>query len=302
MTGLHFQTLSERALVRVSGRDAREFLQNIVTNDLDLLDANQSLYAALLTPQGTFLHDFILVSEGENILIDTDQHRLDDLLKKLALYRLRSDAKLETIEECDVIAGFGEGAAKAANLHPKAGSTRRMDQGPVLMDPRNPDLGVRTYLSDRQGDKFLRAAGFTPTDNDSYERLRISLGVPDAERDLVIGRSFLLESNFDLLNGVSFTKGCYIGQENTARQRYRGTVRRRVVRVAVSGPVPEPGTPVSFGKRDAGTMRSGIDGEGLALLRLPVAREALDSGGPLTCGEAELRVLAPLPEPPSPTD
>ena len=299
-SALRWCPLPERVITRVHGPDAREFLQNVVTNDLDRLQRDQALYAALLTPQGMYLHDFLMIEAGDAILLDSERERQPDLARKLALYRLRSKATIEIDEMLTVGVGFGAHAAQAVELDGSRGRARSLDDGVVYVDPRSDELGIRACLPEAGLAAFFAAAGFTEGEGDDYDRERLSAGIPDGSRDLVIGRSYLLESNFDLLDGVSFSKGCYIGQENTARQRYRGTVRRRLARVTVaSGPVPAPGTAIRLGNRDVGTMRSSHGGEGLAHVRLALVAEAAEAGQELDCGDAKLRILTPIPEAPS---
>ncbi len=297
---LRWCPLPDRMLTRIHGPDARGFLQNVVTNDLDRLRSDRSLYAALLTPQGMYLHDFLLTELDGVILIDCERSRQPDLARRLALYRMRSRAGIEAETGLAVGVGFGGSAAAAAGVDETRGRARRLGDGIVLADPRSRDLGVRAYLPPPDLAVFFAGAGFAPGEREAFDRHRIAAGVPDGGRDLVIGRSYLLESNFDLLDGVSFSKGCYIGQENTARQRYRGTVRRRLARVAIaSGPAPAPGTPIRLGDRDVGTMRSSRGSEGLAQVRIALVREAAAAGAELECGEATLRILTPVPQAPS---
>ena len=297
---LRWCPLPERVITRVHGPDAREFLQNVVTNDLDRLDGGRALYAALLTPQGMYLHDFLLTEADGAILLDSERERQPDLARKLALYRLRSKATIEIDGGLAVGVGFGAQAAQAMELDGARGQARNLDEGVVFVDPRSEELGIRAFLPEARLAAFFAAAGFTQGSRDDYDRERLAAGIPDGSRDLVIGRSYLLESNFDLLDGVSFSKGCYIGQENTARQRYRGTVRRRLARVTVTaGPVPDPGTPIRLGNRDVGTMRSSQGSEGLAHVRLAPIAEAAEAGQELDCGDAKLRILTPIPEAPS---
>ena len=293
--------LTERVLTRVSGPDARSFLQNIVTNDIERLRPDRALYAALLTPQGMYLHDFLLAEFQGDILIESDRERQPDLARKLTLYRLRSKATIEVEPDLAVGAGFGACAHEAVQLDPARGTARGLEEGIAFIDPRAESLGVRTYLPARKLADFFTDAGFERADTEQYEGVRLEAGVPDGNKDLVIGRSYLLESNFDLLDGVSFSKGCYIGQENTARQRYRGTIRRRLARISVtSGTAPSPGTPIHYRGRDAGTMRSSHAGTGVAHLRLGPAKEALAAGAELEAGDARIRIREPLPEPPAP--
>jgi len=128
---------------------------------------------------------------------------------------------------------------------------------------------------------------------DAFDDLRLSLGIPDGSRDMLVDKAFLLESNFEELNGVDFDKGCYVGQENTARQKHRGTIRRRLMPVDIEGPVPAPDTPIRFGSIDVGSMCSGHAGKGMAMLRLEYAKKASETGQPLTAGDALLTPIKP---------
>jgi folate-binding protein YgfZ len=166
----------------------------------------------------------------------------------------------------------------------------RGDGGVAFLDPRLPALGARALLPRGAAEDALRAAGFAAAALDDYDCLRIGLGVPDGSRDLEVEKSLLLESGFDELNGLDWDKGCYMGQELTARTRYRGLVKKRLLPVEIDGPIPASGTPVLSGEREAGVLRSAVDGRGLALLRL----ERLDdNAAPLTAGEARLTVIRP---------
>jgi folate-binding protein YgfZ len=169
------------------------------------------------------------------------------------------------------------------------GSARPFGEGVALADPRLAALGARVILPHRQIRDALTAAGAMETDFAEYDRLRLSLGVPDGSRDLVLDKSILLEAGFDELNGVDWDKGCYIGQELTARTKYRGLIKKRLFPVRIDGPAPEPGAIVTLDGREAGEMRSSRDGLGLALLRL----EAIAKGGRLEAGETSLVPMRP---------
>jgi folate-binding protein YgfZ len=158
-----------------------------------------------------------------------------------------------------------------------------------LVDPRLAALGARCVLPRERARSMLVEAGLTETGAAAYDDLRLGLGVPDGSRDLVLEKSVLLEAGFDELNGVDWNKGCYIGQELTARTKYRGLIKRRLVPVAIDGPTPEPGTIVTAGGRDVGEMRSSRAGCGLALLRI----DALLGSGRLMAGDAAIIPSAP---------
>ena len=272
--------LDERGLIRIEGSEARPFLQGLISNDMDILRPESAIYAALLTPQGKYLFDFLLYDRGDHLLLDGERARLADLLRRLTMYRLRSKVTLADVsEELAVLAVFDHEPLSAAAL-PAA-----------VEDPRLPELGLRLVLPRVEMDGFIAAHGLERVDFAQYDRLRLGLGVPDGSRDLVVDRSLLLESGFEELHGVSFTKGCFVGQELTARTKHRGLVKRRLLPVRVDGPLPPPGTQVTRGGKDAGEIRSGADDLALALLRLD---QLVAGGEPLRAGDA---VLTPVPPP-----
>ncbi len=286
--------LPERGVLVVRGADATPFLQGLISSDLNRITAAQAGYGALLTPQGKFLFDFVIVRAGDALLLDTDRARLSDLLRRLTIYRLRSKVELEDASERFAVAAvLGEGAAARFDLPDRPGACRELGQGCALVDPRLVQLGVRLVLPPDQIGGPLEAMGLALLGPLAYEHARLVLGVPDGSRDLVVERSTLLESGFAELRGVDFAKGCFVGQELTARMHYRGLVRKRLLPVVLKGPRPEPGTIIRLGELEAGEMRSSIDGRGLALLRLDRIAEAEQSGTPLYAGATEVLPVRP---------
>jgi folate-binding protein YgfZ len=288
MSTASFVLLPERGILAVSGPDRRSFLQGLVSNDVEGLAAGHAVYAALLTPQGKYLHDFIMIEEGETIWLDAEAARLADLKRRLSIYRLRAKVEIAEHQELGVAAVFGDGALPALRLPDEPGAIRPREGGVALVDPRLVELGGRVIM-DRLGLAGLAESGFAEADFAAYDRHRLALGIPDGSRDLVPEKSILLESGFDELNGVDWHKGCYIGQELTARTKYRGLIKKRLFPVRIDGPSPEPGTIVMLDRKDSGEMRTARDGIGLALLRL----EAVDANRPLSAGTAMLTPLRP---------
>jgi folate-binding protein YgfZ len=295
--------LASRGVVRLTGEDTRSFLQGLISNDVDLLTPERSLYAALLTPQGKYLFDFLLHTGPDGaILLDGERDRLPALIQRLAMYRLRARVAIEDASDgFAVLAVLGRDVVPALDLPPHTGAARVEGGGVLAVDPRSAELGVRAVLPAAELDRFMAAHGLTPAPFADYDRLRLALGVPDGSRDLVVEKSILLESGFEELHGVSFTKGCFVGQELTARTKHRGLIKKRLVPVRIHGPLPAPGTPVTRGEREAGEMRSavaeaeaGLDPIGLALLRLEQLGPDAVAKGPLRAGEA---VLTPAPPP-----
>ncbi len=247
-----FVRIPNRAVLRLSGADRLTFLQGLVSNDVNAVTPGSAVYSCLLTPQGKFLHDFFLYADGESLLIECEADRRADLVQKLKMYKLRS--KIEISEaEFSVFATFGD----APNGMPAA-------------DPRTPALGTRLLLPAGETPMSLSEIPF-----DAYDRLRITLAVPDGSRDMEVGKAILLENNIDLLNGVAWDKGCYTGQELTARTKYRGLIKKRLIPVKIVGAVPDIGTPLNVEGTEVGEMRSSNGDLGLALMRLEAVRKSL---------------------------
>jgi folate-binding protein YgfZ len=289
MASSSFVLLEDRGILAVSGPDRRAFLQGLVSNDMDKVGLRVARYAALLTAQGKYLHDFIMVESGEAVWLDAEASRLADLKRRLSIYRLRAKASLEERPDLAVATVFGEDALAALDLSSEAGAARPFGSGVALVDPRLAALGARVILRHESARTALASAGLCEARFEAYDRLRLSLGIPDGSRDLAIEKSLLLESGFDELNGVDWQKGCYVGQELTARTKYRGLIKKRLMPVEIDGPVPSPGTIVTADGREVGEMRSSRDRLGLALLRI----EPVLAGKRLVAGDAALTPAKP---------
>ncbi len=288
-----FVPLRERGVLTVVGADRRSFLQGLISNDIEKAAPDRAIYAALLTAQGKYLHDFFIAERGDLLLLDCEAARLPDLQRRLGMYRLRAKVTLAAAPELVVFAAFGPGALVTLGLADEPGAARDLAGGVAFVDPRLPALGARLIAPQEASLAALRNDGFAEQDFAAYDRLRLSCGVADGSRDLTIEKAILLEAGFDELNGVDWKKGCYIGQELTARTKYRGLIKKRLLPVELDGPVPAPGTIISLDGEEAGEMRSGRDGLGLALLRLEALEATRSKGQIMTAGETRLRPLQP---------
>ena len=299
----YFVRLEDRGVLSIAGEDRVTFLQGLVSNDVRKVSPERAIYSALLTPQGKFLHDFFLAEHDGGFLLDCEAERRDDLRQRLGRYRLRSKVQIADVtEQFAAAALIGPEAAPAVGLAARErGKGVPVGEGIAFVDPRLSELGVRLILPRASGAATLAGLALPEGTAADYDRRRVSLGVPAGSRDMPVDKAFLLESGFDELDGVDWQKGCYVGQELTARTKYRGLVRKRLLPVRIEGPAPEPGTPVMLGEKHAGDMRSAHDGLGLALLRLETVTLVERGEGVLTAGAARLQPYRPdwmrLPEP-----
>ncbi|XKH36548.1 YgfZ/GcvT domain-containing protein [Azospirillum doebereinerae] len=289
-----YAVLEHRGVVAVSGEDRAAFLQGLVSNDMLRVNESRAAYALFLTPQGKFLHDFTVVDSGGVLLLDPETERRADLLRRLKMYKLRSKIALEDrADRMRVAVAFGAGALEALGLPAEAGAAVGFGGGLAFTDPRLPGLGARLFLPADGLEAALEGAGLTRRDGAEYDRLRLSLGVPDGSRDLVPEKSIPLENRLDALNAISWDKGCYMGQELTARTKYRALIRKKLFPVTIDGPLPEAGTPVTLDGKEIGELRSGRDGVALALLRLEEANRAAEAGLALKAGDSGLSPRTP---------
>jgi len=282
MTDCLYTALPQRGLISVSGDDAREFLQGIISNDINKVSESSGIYAAFLTPQGKYLYDFFIIQQGDSLLIDCEADRLAEFFKKLKMYKLRSKVELADVTtDFEVFALFGEKADS------KAGQA--VDGGVIFNDPRLASAGARAILPKGTGAAALNGLGIAPSDANAYDTHRLALGLPDGSRDLIVEKSTLLENGFDELNGVDWDKGCYMGQELTARTKYRGLVKKRLLPVAIAGDAPEAGTIIKSDGKEVGEMRSSRGTQGLALIRI----EAFEAGSAMEAEGVTLTASKP---------
>jgi len=243
----HFNSLLDnRAIIALTGPDRKSFLQGLVTNNMDHLDGQDAIYTALLTPQGKYLFDFFLTEQDEILYLDCESPRVADLTRRLMMYRLRADVDIADVSDKYVVTVSDQKKSEALIS---------------FKDPRHSGLGYRNILEKDSCD--------ASEDSTPYNHLRISLGVPDGSKDHQVDKTFILEGNIDELNGVDFTKGCYVGQEMTARMKHRGRLKKRLVPVQLSGPAPEEFTAiVNENGKQIGDLRSSVKDQAIAYLRL----------------------------------
>jgi tRNA-modifying protein YgfZ len=280
---MHAALLSERNVIRLTGDDSKHFLQGLVTNNIGELADGEASFAALLTPQGKILFDFFVVAvaedEGGGFIIDAPRPLAPDLVKRLNFYRLR--AKVDIQERPDLL------IAVAIDGQPPE------EVGLTYRDPRHPKLGTRIVLPADGAETALRKAGFSLVDADEWQKLRIALGIPEGGKDFIYGDTFPHEADMDLLAGVDFEKGCFIGQEVVSRMQHRGVARTRVVPIAYADAAPIAGVEVKIGDKSAGFMGSAANGRGLAKIRLDRVEEGFAANEKLSAGNISISLIKP---------
>jgi tRNA-modifying protein YgfZ len=271
--------LSDRGVVEVAGAEAAGFLQRLITNSVRDIPQGESRYSGLLSPQGKVLFDFFVVPlpEGPDAgyLFDCVRAQADDLVKRLNLHKMRAKIAItDKSEQLGVAATLG-------------GEAPAEVEGVVYRDPRAPGMGLRIIAS-REELARIKDAGEA-----AYEAHRIAQGVPKGGADFTYGDAFVHDINLDVMNGVDFKKGCYVGQEVVARVHFRKSARKRILKIHFDGKAPEPGAPVMAGDTNIGQLGSTAGAEGLATLRIDRLEEARAAGAAITAGDAIVDVTVP---------
>jgi tRNA-modifying protein YgfZ len=276
--------LPDRGVVKVSGEDARNFLNGLVTTDVTDLKPGLAKFGALLTPQGKIIVDFLITEapagHGGGFLLDCPRALAQALTDKLRFYKLRAKIAVENLSDSlGVIAAWGGEPAMQPDL--------------TFADPRSPTLGYRILAPRDLAGKVAALIGADLVDAGAYEAHRIACGAPRGGLDFIYGDAFPHETNMDRLHGVDFDKGCYVGQEVVSRMQHRGTARTRTVKVILDGPSPEGGATILAGDKQVGTIGSTAGDKGLAVVRIDRIADALAAGQPLTAGGLPLHLAEP---------
>ena len=276
--------LTDRGVIKVSGEDARNFLNGLVTTDVTLLRPGLGRFGALLTPQGKITVDFLITEapsgHGGGFLIDAPRPLAKGLADKLGFYKLRAKVAVENLSDrIGVLAVWDGEPAMKPDL--------------AFADPRSNAIGWRILVPEELKQKVADLIGADFVDSDAYEAHRIASSVPRGGLDFMYSDAFPHEANMDRLHGVDFEKGCYVGQEVVSRMQHRGTARTRIVRLVLDSARPEAGVEIRAGDKPVGTMGSSADGAGLALIRLDRAADAQAAAVPLMAGGVVVRLARP---------
>lgn len=261
------ELLTDRAVIRLGGEDRRSFLQGLITQDVERLAPGGAVFATLLTPQGKILFDFFITAADDAFLIDCEKDAAPALVKRLTLYKLRAKVTIDIDETLSVLASENE---------------IEDPDGFAFPDPRLPALGWRSISRD------------APAEEDGgYEQRRLRCGVPKFGQDFGSDEMFLTDVNYDVLNAVSYRKGCFVGQEVSSRMKRKGEIRKRTVIAEFEGAPPAKGAAVTAGESTIGEILSGAERRALALVRLDRWENAKSSGATIEAEGRKLRLSVP---------
>ena len=282
--------LEDRGLLYINGDDAKEFLQNIITNNIENVSDDRSCFSALLTPQGKYLYDFIIIKHKSGFLLDCEKEIIDDLYKKLNLYKLRSKVEILNLSNEFVVASLSkEKFLEIENSKDKEGSTIKFREDPIFLDPRSKELGARLIINLEKLYLSLKKLGLEVSEVDEYYSHSHLLGIPQIDTKYLQDKIFGIECNFEELNGIDFRKGCYVGQENTARIKLKDKLNKRLFAIKVlEGQINSE--EITFKNKNIGRLL--INNKyPFALFKLE--NKKFDFDIDLKCGDAKIKALKP---------
>ena len=241
MNNQNVYILEDRGILFINGQDAKEFLQNIITNDINKVQETNSCFSSLLSPQGKFLYSFIVIKHKTGYFIDCEKSQVDGLFKQLSIYKLRSKVEIINLSNEFVVAVFNQQKfLEFENTKNEAGNTIKYLEDPILLDPRIKELGARIVINLEKLYLSLKKLDLKNSDVEEYYRYSHKLGVAQKDMNKLQNKLFGIECNYDELNGIDFQKGCYVGQENTARIKLKNKLSKRLLPIyLISGELKE---------------------------------------------------------------
>ena len=283
--------LEDRGLLYVSGQDCKEFLQNIVTNNINKVDEKNSCYSALLTPQGKYLYDFNIIKHKSGYFLDCEKKNIEALFKQLSLYKLRSKIEILNLSNEFVIAVISkERFLDMENSNSNAGCTIKFREDNIFLDPRNIKLGARLVTNLEKLYLSLKKLGLKSVDKNEYYKLSHEIGIPQNNTDKLQNKLFGIECNFDELNAIDFKKGCYVGQENTARIKLKDKLNKRLLPIKIiEGDLKDD--MILFGKDEIGKVLI-KDNYPYAIIKITNKNFNFDKT--FNCGTAKIKIIRPF--------
>ena len=283
--------LEDRGILFVQGKDAKEFLQNLITNDIDKVNETNSCFASLLTPQGKYLFDFLVVKHKNGYFLDCEKIQIENLYNQLDLYKLRSKVEILNLSNEFVVAALSnEKFLEFEGTKNLSGFTIKYREDPVFLDPRKKELGARIIINLEKLYLSLKKLDLSASNVDEYYKFSHEIGIAQKNTDQLKNKIFGIECNFEELNGIDFKKGCYVGQENTARIKLKNKLSKKLLPIEVIDGVIKIDDKVSINKKDLGKI---LISEKYPFGLIKFKDENFDFDKKLNCGSALIKVLKP---------
>ena len=282
--------LEDRGLLYINGDDAREFLQNIITNNIENVTEDKSCFAALLSPQGKYLYDFIVVKHKSGYFLDCEKQNIEELYKQLNLYKLKSKVEILNLSNEFVVAILSkEKFLSLDNSKDEKGFTIKYREDSIFLDPRSKDLGARLVINLEKLHLSLKKLELKISDNKNYHELSHNLGIAQIDTKKLQNKIFGIECNFEELNGIDFKKGCYVGQENTARIKLKEKLNKRLFAIKIlEGKINS--NEIMFEDKEIGKIL--IDNQNpFALIKFNIENFNFDNN--FKCGDAKIKIIKP---------
>ena len=286
MTTNKYLVLNETKFISIKGRDIKDLLQGIITNDINKCD-KKVIYSCLLTPQGKFLSDFFIIPLEDYYIFEINKAFIDIFISKLKLYKLRSNVEIQEVQNLTSIAIVKSSIDRSLEL----GFLISNDDFIEYVDPRNLNLGHKIIIKNDLVDKFIDSKKYELMSLQNYEKIMIENLIPNSTKDLIIEKSLLLENNFDNINALDWDKGCYIGQELTARMRYRAILKKSLRLIKLNSGKVLAGDAVFFDKNNIGQITSIIDELGLAMIKIKDANLAKKNNSILSTTNGKISIV-----------
>mgnify|MGYP001201573558 FL=1 len=284
--------LEDRSILYVNGENVSEFLQNLISNDIFKVTETNSCFASLLTPQGKYLYDFIIIKHKSGYFLDCEKKNIEGLLEQLNLYKLRSKVEILNLSNEFVVASISkEKFLELSGSKDKAGHTVNFNHDPIFLDPRTSELGARLIINLEKLYLSLKKLKLKSSNIDEYYQHSHNLGIPPKETQQLQNKIFGIECNFDKLNGIDFKKGCYVGQENTARINLKDKLNKRLFAINVVEGNFNDGDTITFEKKEIGKI---VINNKFSYAILKYKEKIFNYDSEFVCGNAKIKIIKPI--------
>tara|TARA_Y100000590_G_scaffold317201_1_gene358789 strand:- start:26419 stop:27303 length:885 start_codon:yes stop_codon:yes gene_type:complete len=284
--------LEDRSILYVNGENVSEFLQNLISNDIFKVTETNSCFASLLTPQGKYLYDFIIIKHKSGYFLDCEKKNIEGLLEQLNLYKLRSKVEILNLSNEFVVASISkEKFLELSGSKDKAGHTVNFNHDPIFLDPRTSELGARLIINLEKLYLSLKKLKLKSSNIDEYYQHSHNLGIPPKETQQLQNKIFGIECNFDKLNGIDFKKGCYVGQENTARINLKDKLNKRLFAINVVEGTFNDGDTITFEKKEIGKI---VINNKFSYAILKYKEKIFNYDSEFVCGNAKIKIIKPI--------